>query len=115
LSFLAGNTKGRASTDDRRAFLSTVVGTMRDTARVLIFHGRPNEPAWGGRDSLAGVFLGIPRLTERDWRLVDVLDQRLRYARSGDRMVLITRALNGSVRTQLIDKLHELVSSLGPY
>jgi hypothetical protein len=107
--------QGRASTDDRRAFLSTVVGTMRDTARVLIFHGRPNEPAWGGRDSLAGVFLGIPRLGEQDWTLVDVLDQHLRYARSGDRLVLITRALNGNVRTQLIDKLHELVSSLGPY
>jgi hypothetical protein len=102
---------GRASTDERRSFLSTVVGKLRGTAKVLIFHGRANDPGWGGRDTLAGVFLGTPRLTELDWTQLRVMEQPLRYARHGNRLVLLTRALNGNVRTQLIDKLHELVAS----
>jgi hypothetical protein len=107
---LAGD--GRASTDERQVFLSEVLGTVRSTAKVLIFHGRANEPAWGGRDRLAGVFLGIPRVTEPAWTRLSVMGQPLRYVRGGDRLVLLTRALNGSVRTQLIDKLHELVGPL---
>jgi len=103
---------GRASTDERQAFLSDVLGTVRSTARVLIFHGRANEPAWGGRDSLAGVFLGTPRLTEPAWTRLSVMGQPLLYARRGDRLVLLTRALNGNVRTQLIVKLHDLVGPL---
>ncbi|HXN75720.1 MAG TPA: hypothetical protein VN876_03730 [Gemmatimonadaceae bacterium] len=101
---------GRASTGDRHAFLSTMLAKMRSSAKVLLFHGRGNDPEWGGRDALAGIFLGRDRLTYAEWEQVDFHGQPLRYFRHGSRLVVLTRALNGNVRSQLLDGLHALIA-----
>jgi len=100
---------GRASTEVRHAFLSKLLATMRSSAQVLLFHGRGNEPEWGGRDSLAGAFLGRDRLARTEWEQLDFHGQPVRYFQHGSRLVVLTRALNGNVRSQLIEGLHELI------
>jgi hypothetical protein len=101
---------GRGSTEARHAFLSTVLATIAGSAKVLLFHGRANDPEWGGRDSLAGAFLGTNPPATRDWTRLDFDGQPLLYIRHAGRLVLLTRALNGNVRNRLIDELHELIS-----
>ena len=101
---------GRASTGDRHAFLSTMLAKMRGSAKVLLFHGRANDPGWGGRDSLAGTFLGRDPLAHTEWEQLDFQGQPLRYFRRGSRLVVLTRALNGNVRRQLLDGLHALIA-----
>jgi hypothetical protein len=101
---------GRASTEERHLFLSGMLAKMRTTARVLLFHGRANDPGWGGRDLLAGTFLGRGRLMHTEWEQLDFHGQSLRYYREGSHLVVLTRALNGNVRSQLIDGLHALIA-----
>ena len=101
---------GRASTGDRHVFLSMMLAKMRSSAKVLLFHGRAKDPGWGGRDSLAGIFLGRNRLTQAEWEQTDFHGQPLRYFRHGGRLVVLTRALNGNVRRQLLDGLYALIA-----
>ncbi len=101
---------GRASSEERRLFLTNALTTMRQTAKVLLFHGRPNEPRWGGRDVLIGAFLRAAPPSHLDWTRRDVERQPVLHIRHNGRLVLLTRALNGSVSGALLDRLHELIA-----
>lgn len=96
--------EGRMATEDRHRFLSDLLGAMRSTAKVLIFHGRASEPGWGGRDSLVATFLRSPKPSPTDWTRESHGGQVLQHIEDSGRTVVLTRALNGSVSGALIDR-----------
>src|SRR5207253_461170 len=59
--------EGRPSGQQRYDFLAKALRVMRGTAKVLLFHGRPNDPGWGRRDSLSGIFLNRSAPASSDW------------------------------------------------
>jgi hypothetical protein len=99
------STGGRPPSRDRLAFLEFVVREMRSTARRLVFHGRPHEPGWGGRDRLAAEFLGLPSSALAAFEEVAAGEQVFLEAKAGDHTVLITRALSGMVSNVYLDEV----------
>ena len=101
---------GKPPTEERHLFLVELVKTLSSSARVLLFHGRADAPQWGHRGDLARAFLGFDPAIALDWKYESYGNQAVHYIASGDRLVILTRAMNGAVRGDLIDRLHELVS-----
>ena len=107
---------GMPPTAARLDFLGTLVETFRKSARVLLFHGRPYEPEWGGREGLGARFLGLSASTPFEWTKDSFVSEKGRvqtvwYNTEGERTVILTRALNGSVQGRVLDRLHQLVGS----
>jgi hypothetical protein len=100
---------GREPSARRQQFLLTLVEHARESARVLLFHGRPHEPTWANRLNIGETFLNLDpgRL---NWIRETFGSQPLAWCAANDRLVILTRALNGSVRGDLIDRIHKLVA-----
>jgi hypothetical protein len=97
---------GRDQTARRHEFLTRLLQTVRSTASVLIFHGKPEQPEWGGRARLASTFLG----DSVSWSHEVIAGQAIRFDnKKSGRLVVLTRALNGNVDGALLDRLHDLV------
>src|SRR5579885_2208467 len=101
---------GRPSSAERFAFLRWFVSRVRATARLLIFHGRPNQLEWGRRNEIASAFLDAPGLTGADWNDLLVSGSHVRYVEVDRRLVVLSRALNGAISSEHVEVLRRLVS-----
>jgi hypothetical protein len=85
--------RGRPPTEERVRFLTEVLSTLRNTARVAIFHGTPKFTERDPRLELAEVFLGVATLPSATVRSHEH-EEGLRIYDGGDRRVIFARALN---------------------
>jgi hypothetical protein len=109
-------TEGTKQTPERLEFLESLLTTLRRSARVLLFHGRPERPEWGHRDQLSQAFLGLPAGKATDWKKESYragggAAQSIWFASYDSQLVILTRALNGNVLAKVVDRLHELVNA----
>ena len=106
---------GRGPSEDRIRFLQFLLGEIRPTARVLIFHGTPKFADLDPREALAAAFLGLEHLGaptqsgrdsgRREWRVFD----------SGQRRAIFSRALSGlNVSTEYLEQITRLVAEAAP-
>lgn len=86
-------TGGRAPTAERLRFLKEVLGSLRKTARVAIFHGTPKFATTDPRPELAEVFLDVASLPTATVRSDDH-GVGLRVYDSATRRVIFATALN---------------------
>jgi len=110
---------GAPPTRERRDFLSRLVGSFRDSARVLLLHGRASTSAgeeWEACNrALTLAFLASESLPEpNDWRIGKA---SIRRWVDRDRTVFHTWALNGGAlarrgaSAEYVDRLAELVAA----
>jgi hypothetical protein len=107
--------EGTKQTPERLEFLRSLLAMPRPSARVLLLHGRPGLPEWGGRDQLSQTFLGLPTGDNIDWKKDSYRPsagavQSIWFASHTDRLVILTRALNGNVLAKVVDRLHDLAT-----
>jgi hypothetical protein len=97
---------GFDSTPERTSFLRHLVATLRDSARVLLLHGRDHSAARKVRMELAVAFLGLPPEVQPDLRHDEL---GIGLIEDGSHRVLLARALSMAVGDAYLRRVADYV------
>jgi len=101
---------GKPPTNERIEFLANFLVAMRETAKVLVFHGKPGDKLWNEkRNTLSRKFLSFSANDKLEFTTLKLGKSSIRFLRNGKQLVIYTKALNGAVSNAYRENVSNLI------